>query len=156
LEEHHQASNGSPLEHRPSLEKRDELRGLKTSGPVDVLGEALGRDLLLKDRVGFDLEELDGDDLVGFGAATEVGQSLEGLGVTALAEEPTRAVGDEEAPESETEGRDSLNSKLRRRQLWTRTRNFATHGKSPRDRAGVTDEVGAEASPVANHDTCRT
>lgn len=55
LEEHHEASDRRPLEHGPSLEKRDELRRLEGCWAVDVLREALGSILLLKESIGFDL-----------------------------------------------------------------------------------------------------
>lgn len=74
------------------------------------------RGLLFEDRIGLDFEELDSNDLVVDGAIAHTGEDSERFLISSLAEQPSRAVRDEDGANRQSDRRNSLDDELRKRQ----------------------------------------
>ena len=105
LEEHGDGGHDDTAEHGHRLEEGgdgDELEFHRVEGGhLGEMGEVVLDSALLEDGLGFDLEELDLDDLAVDVHVAERGEGLAGFVFAAMMDEPTRAEGHEDHSDNE-------------------------------------------------------
>ena len=112
LEEHSDGGNADTSEHRFGAEQGADGHELQLedipSGEIAEAGPVLCHGALLKERLGFDFQELEFDQLMVLGKAAEVCQHLSSFCFAIVMDEPTRRERHEEDSSEEDNGREEL------------------------------------------------